>query len=87
MNRNRPSGICAIAASCPISAATRSTPASSISGYTKALWVSKAIANVLNATGASNGYAFYFAENHSELLPIPQAALDANYNLKQDYGY
>jgi hypothetical protein len=62
-------------------------PASSISGYTKALWVSKAIANVLSATGASNGYAFYFAENHSELLPIPQAALDANYNLKQDYGY
>jgi hypothetical protein len=62
-------------------------PASSISGYTKALWVSKAIATVLNATGASNGYAFYFAENHSELLPIPQAALDANYNLKQDYGY
>lgn len=33
----------------------------------------------------------YFAEgfkaNHSELLPIPQVALDANPNLTQDYGY
>jgi hypothetical protein len=60
---------------------------SALAGYSKVLWVSKAIATVLNATGASNGYAFYFKENHSELLPIPQAALDANYNLKQDYGY
>lgn len=63
----------------------RSAP--SISGMKKALWVSKAIANVLGMSGASNGYAFYFKANHSELLPIPQPALDANYNLKQDYGY
>jgi hypothetical protein len=59
----------------------------SLSGYSRALWVSKAIANVLNATGSSNGYAFYFKPNHSELLPIPQSALDANHNLTQDYGY
>lgn len=63
----------------------RTTP--SLSGYSRALWVSKAIANVLNATGSSNGYAFYFKEDHSELLPVPQAALDANHNLTQDYGY
>jgi hypothetical protein len=60
---------------------------SAITGYTKALWVSKAISTVLTQTGSSNGYAFFFKPNHSELLPIPQAALDANYNLVQDYGY
>jgi hypothetical protein len=56
-------------------------------GDSMVIWTSKAIANVLNLSGASNGYAFYFKANHSELLPIPQPALDANYNLKQDYGY
>jgi len=61
---------------------------SSLSGpYKKQLWVSKSISGVLSASGSSNGYAFYFTPNHSELLPIPQQALDANYNLKQDYGY
>jgi hypothetical protein len=60
---------------------------SSVSGYSKALWISKAIANVLTQSGSSNGYAYDFKPNHSELLPIPQAALDANYNLLQDYGY
>jgi hypothetical protein len=60
---------------------------STLSGYTKALWVSKAIATVLTQTGGSNGYAFFFKPNHSELLPIPQGSLDANYNLTQDYGY
>src|SRR6201991_1929933 len=57
------------------------------SGDSMVLWVSKSIANVLTSSGSSNGYAFYFKTNHSELLPIPQPALDANYNLKQDYGY
>jgi len=56
-------------------------------GDSMVLWVSKNIATVLSSSGASNGYAFYFKANHSELLPIPQPALDANYNLKQDYGY
>jgi hypothetical protein len=42
---------------------------------------------ILSASGSSNGYAYYFTPNHSELLPIPQQALDANKNLKQDYGY
>ena len=57
------------------------------SGDSMVLWASKSIANVLTSSGSSNGYAFYFKANHSELLPIPQPALDANYNLKQDYGY
>ncbi|MDP4149870.1 MAG: RagB/SusD family nutrient uptake outer membrane protein [Bacteroidota bacterium] len=60
---------------------------SSLSGYTRALWISKAIYGILQQTGSSNGYAYGFKPNHSELLPIPQAALDANYNLTQDYGY
>lgn len=60
---------------------------SSKSGYTKVAWVTKSVANVLSSTGSSNGYAFYFTPNHSELLPIPTSALQANYNLTQDYGY
>jgi hypothetical protein len=60
---------------------------SSISGYTKVAWVTSTIANVLSSSGSSNAFAADFKPNHSELLPIPQAALDANPNLKQDYGY
>jgi hypothetical protein len=60
---------------------------SSISGYSKVAWVTSTIANVLGSSGSSNAYAFDFKSNHSELLPIPQAAIDADYNLTQDYGY
>lgn len=60
---------------------------SSISGYTKVAWVTPTIANVLSSSGSSAGYAFDFKANHSELLPIPQAAIDADHNLVQDYGY
>jgi starch-binding outer membrane protein, SusD/RagB family len=60
---------------------------SSISGYTEVAWVTSTIANVLSSSGSSNGYAFDFTPDHSELLPIPQAAIDADYNLTQDYGY
>ncbi len=62
-------------------------PVSKLSGFTESLWANKTISTILMQTGSSNGYAFDFKANHSELLPIPQAALDANYNLKQDYGY
>jgi hypothetical protein len=60
---------------------------SSISGYTKVAWVTSTIANVLSSSGSSNGFAYDFKPNHSELLPIPLAALEADYNLTQDYGY
>jgi len=63
------------------------TTTTSITGYTKVAWVTSAIAGVLAATGSSNGYAYDFKPNHSELLPIPQAAIAADYNLVQDYGY
>jgi hypothetical protein len=60
---------------------------SSISGTSKLAWAISGIATVLTQSGGSNGYAYGFKPNHSELLPIPQAALDANHNLLQDYGY
>jgi hypothetical protein len=60
---------------------------SSLSGYSKVAWVTTTVAGVLSSSGSSNGFAFDFKPNHSELLPIPQSALDADFNLHQDYGY
>ena len=60
---------------------------SAISGYTKVAWMTSTVANVLNMSGSSSGFAYDFKPNHSELLPIPQSALDADHNLVQDYGY
>lgn len=60
---------------------------SSISGYSKVVWVTATVANVLLATGSSNAYAIGFTPNHSELFPIPLSALQSDYNLTQDYGY
>jgi starch-binding outer membrane protein, SusD/RagB family len=60
---------------------------SSISGYTKEVWMTATVANVLLATGSSNAYAIGFTPNHSELFPIPLSALQSDYNLTQDYGY
>jgi hypothetical protein len=51
-------------------------------GYTRVDWVRSSIATTINTY-----YAESFHENHSELLPIPQASLDANPRLTQDYGY
>lgn len=45
-------------------------------------WISGGI-----TTSILTEYAVDFRPNHSELLPIPQAAIDANPNLTQDYGY
>ena len=60
---------------------------SSISGTTKMAWAISSNKNVLLPTGSSNAYAVGFQANHSELMPIPQSAIDADFNLKQDYGY
>ena len=59
----------------------------SLSGYTKVNWVTSAIANLLLSSSSSGAYAADFKPNHSELLPIPQSAIAADYNLTQDYGY
>lgn len=63
------------------------TTLTSLTGYTKVAWVTSAIAGVLSSSGSSNGYAVDFKPNHSELLPIPQSAIAADFNLLQDYGY
>ena len=61
---------------------------SSLSGYTKVTWISSSnILNILSTTSASGEYAADFQPNHSELFPIPQNAIAADYNLTQDYGY
>ena len=59
---------------------------SSLSGYNKVAWCSSNVAGLLTLS-SSGSFAIGFQPNHSELLPIPQSALDADYNLHQDYGY
>ncbi|MES1217839.1 MAG: RagB/SusD family nutrient uptake outer membrane protein [Bacteroidota bacterium] len=51
-------------------------------GYTLVNWVRDNINSSILTY-----YAIAFTPNKSELLPIPQASLDANPLLKQDYGY
>jgi hypothetical protein len=50
--------------------------------YTRVNWVRSNIASTILTY-----YAVAFTPNKSELLPIPQASLDANPKLTQDYGY
>ena len=57
-------------------------PSATPAGYTKVAWLSTGITSTIVTY-----YAVSFKANHSELLPIPQASIDANPNLKQDYGY
>jgi len=56
------------------------TPAPS--GYTAVNWLHSSITSTI-----STYYAVAFTPGKSELLPLPQASVDANPNLKQDYGY
>ncbi len=51
-------------------------------GTTKITWVSTSV----NTTLVSR-YASGFTTGKSELFPFPQPAIDANYNLKQNFGY
>lgn len=57
-------------------------PASAPTGYTEVAWVGSGVTTTLINIIASN-----FTANKSELLPLPQASIDANPNLTQDYGY
>jgi hypothetical protein len=57
-------------------------PTSTPSGTTKVVWMSAAI----NTTALSR-FATGFTTGKSELLPIPQPVLDANFNMKQNPGY
>ena len=53
-------------------------------GYTRIDWVRSSIESTIITSGR---YAEAFQTGKSELLPIPQASIDANPNLTQDYGY
>jgi starch-binding outer membrane protein, SusD/RagB family len=59
------------------------TPAGATpTGYTALNWVGTGITNtIVNVLGSN------FTPNKSELLPLPQASIDANPKLTQDYGY
>jgi starch-binding outer membrane protein, SusD/RagB family len=58
------------------------TPATAPVGYSSVSWVGNNITTTL-----INIIAVSFTPNKSELLPLPQASLDANPNLVQDYGH
>jgi hypothetical protein len=60
----------------------KTAPTSTPAGTTKITWLSAAI----NTTALSR-YATSFTAGKSELLPIPQPARDANFNLSQNPGY
>lgn len=57
-------------------------PANPPAGANSVTWISSSI-----WSGNLAKYAEGFKEDHSELYPIPQASIDANPNLTQDYGY
>ncbi|MEN9702262.1 MAG: hypothetical protein RIR55_1604 [Bacteroidota bacterium] len=60
----------------------KAAPTSTPAGTTKIVWMSSAI----NSTALSR-FATGFTTGKSELLPIPQPVLDANFNMKQNPGY
>jgi hypothetical protein len=60
------------------------TPAGSApAGYVGVNW----LLGMTQYAGYTTNLAKYFVPNHSELYPLPQAAIDGNPNLQQDYGY
>lgn len=61
-------------------------PTSAPSGTTKVVWVSTAIGTA-GTTSSLGRYATGFTTGKSELLPLPQAARDANFKLTQNPGY
>ena len=64
----------------------KTAPTTTPAGTTKVTWLSVAIA----AAGTSSPlgrYATGFTTGKSELLPLPQPARDANFNLTQNPGY
>lgn len=60
----------------------KESPAS-ISGYAAVNWV----INTGITTAFTTQVAENFIENHSELFPLPQAAMEANPMLIQDFGH
>jgi hypothetical protein len=64
----------------------KTAPTSTPAGTTKVAWVTNAV--IATGTGSPLGrFALGFITGKSELLPIPQGARDANYNLTQNPNY
>jgi hypothetical protein len=61
-------------------------PTATPTGTTKVTWLSTAIATA-GTTSPVGRYATGFVTGKGELLPIPQPARDANFNLTQNPGY
>ncbi len=57
-------------------------PPTGSGGYQSVSWLGTGITSTILTY-----YAIAFQPNHSELLPLPQRAIDDNPNLTQDYGY
>jgi hypothetical protein len=60
----------------------RTAPTSTPAGTTRVNWIGAPI----NTTSAAR-YATGYTSGKSELLPLPNAALTANKNLRQNPGY
>lgn len=61
-------------------------PTTTPAGTTKVSWMTNAIITA-GTTSPYGRFAVNFSTGKSELLPLPQPALDANANLKQNPGY
>jgi hypothetical protein len=64
----------------------KTAPVTTPAGTTKVTWLSTAIATA-GTTSPAGRYATGFSTGKGELLPIPQPARDANFNLTQNPGY
>jgi hypothetical protein len=58
------------------------TPSPAPPGSSSVAWIGTGVTNSI-----INILANRFTPGQSELLPLPQASIDANPNLTQDYGY
>ncbi len=64
----------------------KTAPTSTPTGTTKVTWLSTAIATA-GTSSPLGRFATNFVTGKSELMPLPQPAIDANANLKQNPGY
>ena len=64
----------------------KTAPTATPAGTTKVVWLSIAI-TAAGSTSPVSRYATGFTSGKSELMPIPQPARDANFNLTQNPGY
>ncbi len=64
----------------------KTAPTTTPAGTTKVVWLSTAIATA-GTTSSLGRYATNFVTGKSELMPIPQPAVDANINMTQNPGY